>query len=195
MATTTTKVELRKEFLTKRDALDPIQRGRSSSLIRQRVFEHPAWKSAQTILCYVSFGSEVETHPLIQEALRFKKRLVVPLHDPSNHDTLLSELKRFNDLGPNHRGVLQVKPECHQLYDPSRIDLAIVPGIVFDKQGGRIGFGGGYFDKLLPKMPRAFRLGTCYSAQLSATPLPLERHDVRLQAILTESAVIDTKAV
>src|SRR5260221_10392800 len=107
---TATKADLRKELLIKRNALDPAERARHSSLIRQRIFQHAAWKDAETILCYVSFGSEVETHLLIQEALRFKKRIVIPLHDPANHQTLLSELKRFNDLGPNHRGVLQVKP-------------------------------------------------------------------------------------
>src|SRR4051812_13210308 len=103
---TKTKVELRKEFLAKRNALDAAARTRDSSLIRQRVFQHPAWKNAEILLCYVSFNSEVETHLLIQEALRFKKRIVVPLHDPVSKETPLSELRFFRDLGPDHRGVL-----------------------------------------------------------------------------------------
>src|SRR5260221_8373220 len=118
---TATKADLRKELLIKRNALDPAERARHSSLIRQRIFQHPAWKNAETVLCYVSFGSEVETHTLIQEALRFKKRVVVPLHDPANHDTPLSELHRFSELTSNHRGVLQVQAEFCRLVDPARL--------------------------------------------------------------------------
>jgi 5-formyltetrahydrofolate cyclo-ligase len=66
-----TKTDHRKEFLKKRDALDPAERARASSLIRQRIFQHPRWKTCGTVLCYVSFSSEVDTHTLIQEALRF----------------------------------------------------------------------------------------------------------------------------
>ena len=109
-----TKAELRKEFLAKRNALDAADRAKHSSLIRQRIFQHPAWKNAETLLCYVSFSSEVDTHLLIQEALRYKKRVIVPLHDPVSRETPLSELSRFSELGPNHRGVLQVKPECQR---------------------------------------------------------------------------------
>src|SRR4051812_37065386 len=106
-----TKADLRKEFLKRRDAIIPAERARASSLIRQKVFQHPKWRSSSTVLCYVSFGSEVETHALIQEALRFKKRVIVPLHEASNDETPLSELQRFGELGTSHRGILQVQPE------------------------------------------------------------------------------------
>jgi len=188
-----TKVQLRKEFLTRRNALDAAERTRHSSLIRQRVFQFPAWKNAETILCYVSFGSEVDTHLIIQGMLRFKKRVVVPLHDPATHDTPLSELKRFGELGPNHRGVLQVQPEFVRLVDPTDVDLALVPGIIFDREGGRVGFGGGYFDRLFPKMPKAFRLGLCFTSQFYPTPLPLESYDVRLHALITEKELMSIK--
>jgi len=160
-----TKAELRKEFLAKRDTLDAVERKRHSSLIRQRVFQHAAWKNATTILCYVSFGSEVETGALIQEARRFKKRVVIPLHKPES----------------------RLEPPLN----PAEVELALLPGIVFDPQGGRIGFGGGYFDRLLPQMPKAFRMGLAFSAQLSAAPLPLESHDVRMNALITEKEVLN----
>jgi 5-formyltetrahydrofolate cyclo-ligase len=185
-----TKAELRKEFLKKREAIAPADRARMSSLIRQRIIQHPKWRSAGTILFYVSFGSEVETHALLQEALRFKKRVLVPLHDAASKDTPLSELKRFDELGTSHRGVLQVRPEFRRTADPAAIDLALIPGIVFDRQGGRIGFGGGYFDRLLPKMPNAFRLALAFSAQVLNDPFPLENHDIRMQAIVTEKETI-----
>jgi len=185
-----TKAELRKEFLKKREAIDPADRARASSLIRQRVLQHPKWRTAGTVLFYVSFGSEVETHTLIQEALRFKKCVVVPLHDAVCKETPLSQLKRFGELGASHRGVLQVMPEFRCAADPADVQLALIPGIVFDRQGGRIGFGGGYFDRLLPKMPKAFRMALAFSAQLSGSPLPLESHDIRMHALVTEKEVI-----
>jgi len=188
-----TKADLRKEFLTKRNALDPAERAKASSLIRQRIFQHPAWKKASTILCYVSFGSEVDTHPLIQEALRFKKRMVIPLHDPAKAGTFISELRRFADLGPSHRGVLQLQPEFHRLVDPGLIELALIPGIAFDRQGGRVGFGGGYFDRLLPSMTQATFIALAFESQFVKDPLPLEAHDVRMHAIVTEKAVIETR--
>jgi len=189
-AAETTKADLRKEFLKKRDALRPDELARASSLVRQRIFQHPKWKSCSTILCYVSFSSEVETHALIQEALRFKKRVLVPVHDPATKDTPLSELRRFADLGASHRGVLQVQPEFRRLADPAAVELALIPGIAFDRRGGRIGFGGGYFDRLLPSMPKAFRIGLAFSAQVSTIFLPLEGHDVRMHALITEKEII-----
>jgi 5-formyltetrahydrofolate cyclo-ligase len=186
-----TKAEIRKEFLKARDALDPADRARGSSLIRQKLFQHPKWRASSTILCYVSFGSEVETHALIQEALRFKKRVIVPLHEAGSKETPLSDLQRFGELGSSHRGVLQVQPEFRHLVDPEIVDLTLIPGIAFDRQGGRIGFGGGYFDRLLPKMPKAFRLALSFSAQMGATPLPLEKHDVRMQCIVTEKETLE----
>jgi len=190
-----TKAELRKEFLKKRDALDPALRARTSSLIRQRIIQHPKWRAAGTILFYVSFGSEVETHTLLQEALRFKKRVVVPLHDAVSKETPLSELTRFSELGASHRGVLQVMPEFRRTANPATIELALIPGIVFDRQGGRIGFGGGYFDRLLPKMPKAFRMGVAFCAQVVPAPLPLESFDARMQSLVTEKECIELSKV
>jgi 5-formyltetrahydrofolate cyclo-ligase len=187
------KTYIRKEFLAKRNALEPAERARNSSLIRQRVFGHLAWRNATTILCYVSFGSEVETHTLIQEALRFKKRIVVPLHDPDKTKTPLSELRRFVDLGPSHRGVLQLQPEFNRPVEPSSIELALLPGIAFDRQGGRIGFGGGFFDRLLPSLTKAFCVGLAFECQVVHDPLPLESFDMRMHTIVTEKAVIEAR--
>lgn len=189
------KADIRKEFLAKRNALGSEERARQSALIRQRLFGHLSWRNASTILCYVSFGSEVETHTLIQETLRFKKRIVVPLHDPNKIGTPLSELKRFSELGPNHRGVLQVPPESYRIVDPARIELALLPGIAFDRHGGRVGFGGGYFDRLLPSMTHAFCVGLAFESQIVHDPLPLESHDMRMHALVTEKAVIEIRRV
>ncbi len=185
------KSQLRKEFLAARNAIDSAVRTKHSAMIRQRLFGHATWRAAEYVLCYVSFGSEVETHTILQEALRFKKRVVVPIHD-STHATLLSEIKRFGELGAAHRGVLQVQTEFIKLVDPVKIDLALLPGLAFDKKGGRLGFGGGYFDKLLPQMVKAKRVALAYDSQISANALPLENHDMLMDLVISEKAILDT---
>ena len=144
----------------------------------------------------MSFGSEVETHTLIQEALRFKKKVAVPLIDKNKDIVPISELQRFGELAPGpNPAVLQPAVEFIRPLDPSLIELAIIPACVFDLQGGRIGFGGGYFDRLLAKMPHAFRMGIGFSIQLTASVLPMESYDIHMQAITTEKETITTKGL
>src|ERR1044072_2860090 len=95
-----TKAALRKRFIAKRDRLTPGERARASAIIRQRVFKEPVWRDARTILAYVSFRSEVETHKLIQEALAQHKRVVLPVIDPKSREIHLSELIAWGDLAP-----------------------------------------------------------------------------------------------
>src|SRR5258706_11145185 len=94
------KFDLRKKYLQKRDRLTPVDRARDSAIIRQRVFGRPEWVNSQTVLAYVSFRSEVETHKLIQEGLARNKRIVLPVIDPVTEELQLSELKAWGDLAP-----------------------------------------------------------------------------------------------
>ena len=73
---------------------------------------------------------------------------------------------------------------------PAQVELALIPGIAFDRQGGRLGLAGGYFDRLLSRMPKASRLALAFSAQVSETPFPLESHDARVHAIATEKEIL-----
>lgn len=182
------KDRLRTHYTTTRDALDATARKRASSLIRQRLFQHPAWRDAEHILCYVSFRSEVDTHTILQEGIRFKKKMHVPIFHPlDTEQTPVAELKRWGDLVAHEKtGILEPRAEARALVDPATIQLVLVPGTVFDRQGGRIGFGGGYFDRLLPRMPQARWIGLAFSEQVHHEPLPRETHDIPMHHILTE---------
>jgi 5-formyltetrahydrofolate cyclo-ligase len=186
------KAELRQEYLKKRGELDPQTRWRFSSLIRQRILQLPAWRNSTTILCYAGFGSEVDTRNLMDEAFRLKKRLVVPMWDPENRETNLSEIHRLGELASRAKPyLLEPAPEFRRPVSPSAVLLALVPGLVFDRTGGRIGFGGGYFDRLIPKMPMALTVGLAFSLQINPEVLPHEAHDARVRMIITESETID----
>lgn len=122
-----------------------------------------------------------------------KKRVVVPAMDETTNSVVLSELTTLADLEPGFfKGIHEPAAAKRRLVDPSEIELAVVPGVAFDRKGGRIGMGGGHFDRMIPKMKNATRVALAYSIQVHKTPLPLEAHDMRMHLILTESEVIET---
>ncbi len=184
------KSDLRKKYLQKRDRITPVARARDSAIIRQRVFGRPEWEDAHTILAYVSFRSEVETHKLIQEGLAQKKRMVLPVIDPATQEIHLSELGAWGDLAPGVHGIYEPAALFRKRVEPVEVELVLVPGVAFDRKGGRLGLGGGYFDKLLVQMPGAKRFGLAFSIQVRKSPLPMHDHDIHMQAIITEKEVI-----
>jgi 5-formyltetrahydrofolate cyclo-ligase len=191
-----TKTTLRREYTDKRNKIEAALRLRDSGFIRHRLLQLPAWQEADTILTYVSFSPEVDTHKIIEEALRLGKRVVVPCVDPKGIETALSELRSRGDLAPGPlRGILEPAEAFRIPVDPSEIELALVPGVAFDRKGGRLGLGGGYYDRLMPKMKNAFRLGLAFSVQLHVGTLPLESHDVPIDVILTEKELIEISSV
>ena len=185
------KDRIRKQFLKTRDALKPADRLRDSASIRQRVFSSVDWRTAQTVLMYVSFRSEVDTHKLLQDALAQKKRVVLPVSDRNRKEIGLSELQAYGDLAPgSFEGIYEPAVKLRKRVDPSEVQLVLIPGVAFDRQGGRIGMGGGYFDRLLVEMPKARRLGLAFSVQVSEKPLPVEPHDIHVQLLITEKESI-----
>ena len=187
-----TKNELRSRYLQKRQELTPAVRKRDSAIIRQRILRHSAWREARTVLSYVSHGAEVDTQALLQEALDQKKRLFVPCTSMDGSMILLSELTRLEDLAPGYfKYILEPVPARRKITDPFEVELALVPGLVFDRQGGRLGRGGGHFDRLLPSMTNALRWGLAFSAQIHPEPLPLAAHDIPMHAIVTEEDLLE----
>jgi 5-formyltetrahydrofolate cyclo-ligase len=181
------KTDLRIQYLQKRNALVKELRSRLSAEISQRATRHPAWREAGTILIYVSFGSEVDTRALLLQAFKEGKRVAVPLGTREHKRPVISELKNIDHLaeGP-FQGILEPAGENQKRVDPSEIDLVLVPGVAFDRQGTRLGLGGGFYDRLLPKIPEGVFAALAFSAQLSEKPLPREAHDVAMHAIVTE---------
>jgi 5-formyltetrahydrofolate cyclo-ligase len=188
----TSKDDLRRTFLSEREKLDPRVRAQASEAITHRLFQLPVWDGAGTVLVYVSFGAEVNTLRILEEGLAKGKRMVVPLIAKSMEETPVSELRSLSHLVPGRlRGILEPDEAHRRDVSSSEIELALVPGVVFDRSGGRLGLGGGYFDRLLPRAANAVRIGLCYEAQLSAALLPREAHDVEMHGILTEREWID----
>ncbi len=142
-------------------------------------------------LIYVSFRSEVETHQLIKERLNSGLEVAIPKTDVKNRQLETYLLEDWGkDLRPGAYGILEPDAEAASLIQPSQIDLAVVPGSVFDRKCGRYGYGGGYFDRFLSiKAPQAIRIGLAFSLQL-LPEIPLKPHDQRMDIIVTESEIL-----
>jgi len=168
---------------------------RLSRLIFERLVLLPQYASARTVLCYVSFRSEVSTHAFISRMSAEGKRVVVPYCRAGNLE--LFRFNDFSDLVPGTLGILEPTPELREQDDRiagvHELDLLVIPGLAFDRQGGRLGYGKGYFDRLLS----AARLDALLAAVAFETQLfdfiPVRPYDVRVDAVVTEAGIYRRK--
>ncbi len=167
------KSALRKKLLSVRNSL-PRQ---EISLSHLEDFEK--FKNAKTVFCYVSAGSEVKTQGLIQEMLT-KKRVVVPYCTDKCGNMIAVEIKSLDELKEGLFGISE--PVTPKEFPKEEIDFVIVPGIAFDKDGYRLGYGKGYYDRFLSDI-NPFKLGIC-KKELFADNLPHDEFDVKMNKIL-----------
>ncbi|MGA2254401.1 MAG: 5-formyltetrahydrofolate cyclo-ligase [Thermoguttaceae bacterium] len=161
---------------------------RLSRLIFERLVLLPQYLSARTVLCYVSFRSEVSTHAFISRMWADGKQVVVP-YCVAQHLELFC-FSSFSDLAPGTLGILEPKRELrgqdHQQTKVQDLDLLVIPGLAFDRHGGRLGYGKGYFDRLLSgARPDALLAAVAFECQLFDA-VPVQPYDVRVDAVITE---------
>ncbi|MEW6328959.1 MAG: 5-formyltetrahydrofolate cyclo-ligase [Candidatus Micrarchaeota archaeon] len=183
------KHAVRKRILERRNACPRLFVREHSAKIAKRLFSLPEFKRARSVLFYVSKGCEVDTRAMIRKAIRMKKKIIVPVSDTKRKKLILSELKNFSHLAPGAYRILEPRKEKIRKFPARALELAVVPGVAFDEKGARIGFGGGYFDKLLKKV-RAPVLALAFDFQV-VDEIACEPHDARVHKIITEKRVID----
>jgi len=174
------KVSLRQQMLAKRRALEPDQAEVASQQIAAKVLQHTAFKNAHRILFYASKGNEVHTFPLIAQALELGKQISLP----KAHESHLSlhPVSSLTELQLGNFGVLE--PVQLSEIKLEEIDLIIVPIVAFDSENYRLGYGKGYYDKLLAGS-EAYKLGLAYRFQQLAQ-IPHDPWDVCLDEIITD---------
>lgn len=173
------KAALRQALVSKRRGLSRQAVAVRSALAQEHLL--PLVASSATVLLYSPIRGEVLVDRLFAAAARPVLPRVLPGGGLALH--LVT-----GPLTPGAYGILEPQPSFPEIA-PSELDLAIVPGVAFDRQGGRLGYGGGYYDRLLPSLD-CLVVGLCYGFQLFDTPLPLEAHDVRVGAICTEAGLV-----
>jgi 5-formyltetrahydrofolate cyclo-ligase len=183
------KALLRKKILQLRSSTDPGTLAELSERIRLRLEEHQLWRTSRFACIYISSKpGEVDTQVLIRSALEEGKKVCVPVIDPEDAGLGLVEIDRFDNLQPGYFGILEPSNGVRQPFDSIDWDLAVVPGIAFDPLGHRIGFGKGYYDKLLAAKDSP-KVGLAFSFQM-VEPFETLAHDVAMDLIITENETI-----
>jgi 5-formyltetrahydrofolate cyclo-ligase len=183
------KDRLRKSIEKKRNTLSTSEVLEKSSRIKKRIFEMDLFRDAQTILFYVSYGNEVYTHDMIKESISLGKTVVVPKSVTKNNALILSRLTDWNNLEVGAYNILEPKQESIEQVDVESIDLIIVPGVVFDESGNRIGHGKGYYDRLLNDSRNILSIGLAFEFQIVEN-IKSEQHDEKIDIIITEDRIV-----
>ncbi len=187
------KARLRKEILKRRDALCARERETKSAQIAERFFSLPEYASARTIFVYAAFRSEVQTQSLILEMLRGGRRLVASRTDPVARRLVLFEIDDpLQDLISGYMGIPEPKEDASRAIALQALDLVVTPAVGYDPSGNRLGYGGGYYDRLFGQLRADTpRVGFAFEAQIVSS-IPTEPHDARIPIIVTEARVIRT---
>lgn len=185
------KLALRGRILAARDALPAATRAAAAAAIAARIVALPSFVAARCVLLTLAFRSEWDTAPLLAAACAAGKAIAVPRVDTA---TRMLDLHALGDLArdvrPGHLGIpepLATTPRVR----PAEVDWVLVPGVAFDVDGRRLGYGGGYYDRLLPMLRKnAARVAGAYELQI-VERVPAAPHDREVDAIVTESRVIE----
>ena len=155
-----------------------------SSAACRLILKSTVWQRASRVMLYVPMRGELNVNSLIENGLKDDKLIALPRFSVSKIAYEACGIDNLSDLVPGKFGVLEPPPDC-QTMDTKQLDLAIVPGVAFAGLGGRLGRGGGFFDRLLTDIP-AKKCGVCFEQQVYPD-VPVERHDVKMDMIATPS--------
>ena len=187
---------LRRDVLARRDGLSLHERTEKSALITTALLGHRKIIDAERVFTYMHFRSEVQTGDLISSFLAAGKTVTVP-YTLKKESRLLAV--RITDpehqVKPGYCGIPE--PLSHLVEQetcaPEEINVVIVPGSVFDRTGGRLGYGGGFYDRFLSReAPGAVRIGLAYELQL-VDRVPVEAHDQFMDFLVTEDKLYDCR--
>jgi len=182
------------ESLKARDNLSSLELEKKSVIIQERFLQLIESIPSQIIFIYVSFRSEVETIGLIKKILATERIITVPLVSIASKS--MRAVRLFdpqNDLIPGYYGILEPKDDLvsERTIDPSTIDIVVLPGSVFDLKGGRLGYGGGFYDRFLAEKisTRAKRIAFSFELQIQER-VPQLAHDKPVDYIISEERII-----
>lgn len=181
------KAALRKEVIARRDAADGEMRNRAAQAIIRDLLGLPAYRAAGTVAAYASFGSELDTSAFIAKTLADGKRLLLPR---INRAQRALELRHVTDpevdLVAGVWGIREPSEHC-EIVPVAMIDFMLVPGVAFTQDGARLGYGGGFYDRLLASLDRrTARIAAAFQLQI-VEQLPEGPQDQRVDVVVTEN--------
>ena len=183
------KKKLRKKIIGLRDGVSAKQRARDSEIITHKLLENKHYRAAYYVLIFYSFGSEIDTRPIINNSITLGKKVILPRVMGNMIETFFvndpdSELERSSF------GVMEpIISKCTRA-TLGKIDFALIPGVCFDKEFNRLGYGGGFYDQLIPKLDNTvLRVAPCFNMQL-VDKIPVAAHDKKVDIIITEKKTL-----
>jgi 5-formyltetrahydrofolate cyclo-ligase len=179
-----TKGELRKLMMEKRKALSKEEKKELDGIIFSKVIESEYYTKAKIIFVFVSHEDEVDTIKIIKHALKNNKIICVPKVISKLQGMEVIEIKSLEDLEPGKFGILEPKPG-NNIISAETIDLVLLPGLAFDIDGGRLGYGGGFYDRYLTNITiNTPKIGIGYDFQI-IDKVTMEKHDNHIDGIIT----------
>ena len=152
--------------------------------IEHRLYEEEWWQEAKTVGITVAIGREIETRNMIARGWQEGKQIAVPKSDPERGNLQFFVITSFDQLKSGHYGIPEPNPDKTRPIETNAIDLVIVPGLVFDQQGFRIGYGGGFYDRFLAEYSNK-TLALAFEMQL-VPEIPRDSFDMPVHRLITE---------
>lgn len=183
------KGTLREEMKKILGSMDKSSHASKSKEIQDKLFATKEWKTSQTIAVTISRFPEVDTETIIMRAWDEGKKVAVPKCFPNNKSMEFYFLENFNQLESVYFGLKEPIITEVEICSKDKLEFILVPGLIFDEEGYRVGFGGGYYDRYLvdytgPKVALAF------TEQL-VKKVPIDHYDIPVHKIVTNEVVYD----
>lgn len=169
------KQELRKEIRNRKRQFSQAQLGELSLSVISKLMTHPKVIAAKTILLYYSMPDEVNTHEWIDELAKQGKRVLLPVVI-DGENMILREYTGRQDLKEGSYHILEPVGKLFPTTRYKEIEVGIIPGMSFDKQGHRLGRGKGYYDRFLQQVPHIYKIGICFGFQ-KEEHIPTDKYD------------------
>lgn len=191
------KKRLREKLLRRRNTIPSALKVRKEASIEKRLFDLDEFKKAKSVLLYVSFRSEVDTTRYLQDIIKLGKKLILPVVDSRHKVLKLYEVKDTSELEPGYMGIPEPGIKESRRCALKDIDLVVIPGTGFDLKGNRLGYGGGYYDRLLSYESKQLArvenhiptIALAFEEQIGEE-IPAEPHDIKVDMIITDKRLI-----
>lgn len=187
------KKQIRREKLKIRREMNIEEKSNYDKIIKDKFFESSFYKESENIFIYISYDSEINTKDIITRAIKEGKKIYVPRTEFSTKLMNAVIIENFDNLVESRYGILEPKKD-EPFIDPNDLDLIVVPGVAFDKNGGRVGYGAGYYDRYFKRInnenkSKIVKLALAYDFQLM-DKVPTDEEDVLIDAVMTEKQFI-----
>jgi 5-formyltetrahydrofolate cyclo-ligase len=181
---------IRTSILEKRNSLTPQEIKDAEKHIKDNLMKLNQYIEAQNIFCYLNFRSEVPTKGIIEYCQQQGKNVYIPVCINETKEMILSLFDDDVRLAVSNFGVYEPTKETIKIADRNSLDIAIMPGAVFDTRGYRIGYGAGFYDKFYAHSSKdIYKIALAFSCQI-IDEVPADDHDIPVDCIVTEKGIV-----